>query len=263
MIQNIIAIAIFALASTSFAGEITNLKVVGKDHVQGQKLYTLHAMANQQLKAMGESVQDFELVGITMEAKSRRGQGTATLMVGNDMDTRRVDKFGSNELFFEITAPWAFNTMHWDLSHNEGQPDERWQLQLNGDIRVHSIQLHVAVGTKRVRIEMGDQIMTQQSTIFIRQELERMGYDTRRADLRRVVLVAKSRAGHGQGKLQVGNNPSVTQDIEEAQNGLGFQSDRPLSYNQVLFRNTGDSQGVWQLHLRGNIKVKALIVDFK
>ena len=263
MIRNLLFTVILAVAGSAYGQDITTLNVAGKQEVQGQKMFRLHALANQQLQAQGEDASQYELVGVTVEAKSKRGRGQATLIVVQDQDTQRVEKFGSNDYFFEITAPWAYNTMHWDLSGQEGKAQERWRMRFNGNIKIRSIQLHVATSTKRVRIDMGGQLMTQESTIFLKRELRRMGYDVRNADLKRVVLVAKSKRGRGQAKLVVGQNATFADNVGPAQNGLGFQSERPASYNRIPFRHSGDSRGRWQIQMRGRIKVKAVIVVFK
>ena len=55
--------------------------------------------------------------------------------------------------------------------------------------------------------------------------------------------------------------PSKT--IGQAKAGLGFQSNRPRSYNRISWRSAGQTKGKWQIHMRGRIKVKAIIVEFK
>ncbi len=264
MIKNLLIAVIFAFTGSAYANDLTTLKVSGQQHINGQKVLSLHALANQKLQAMGEDASDYELVGVSVEAKSKHGKGIATLVVGQDQNKQTVEKFGGSDLFFEITAPWAYHTMHWDLSGAEGKPNELWRMRFNGNIKVRSIQLHVATATKRVRIEMGDRLMTQDSVIALKRELQRLGHDVRRADLKRVVLVAKSRAGHAQAKLVVGpNGGSAAQSIGQAQAGLGFQSNRPRSYNRIPFRHQGNSDGRWQIQMRGQIKVKAVIVTFQ
>ncbi len=264
MIKNLLIITLLAFGSSAFANDLTTITVSGKDHYQGDKVLPLRALANQKLQAMGEDARDFELVGVTIEAKSKNGKGTATLIVGNDQNKQTVKEFGNNDLFFELTTPWSYNTMHWDLSGAEGQPGERWRLRFNGNIKVRSIQLHVASSTKRVRIPMGDQLFAQGSTIALKRELQQMGYDVRDARLRRVVLVAKSRAGQGQAKVLIGpNGGTAAQTVGQAQNGLGFQSNSPQSYNRLRYDFSGPTRGRWQIDLRGRIKVKAVIVEFK
>ncbi len=264
MFKNLILIAVFAFGSSAFANDLTNLKVVGQDYFQGQKVLPLHALANQKLKAMGEDAGDFELVGVTIEAKSKAGKGTATLIVGNDQDTRRVEKFGGSDIFFNITAPWAYHTMHWDLSGAEGKPNERWRMRFNGNIKVHSVQLHVATSVKRVRIPMGDALYTQDTLIGLKRTLRQMGHNVRNAQLKRVVLVAKSRAGKARARVLIGpNGATPVKVIGRAQNGFNFQSDAPRSYDRVRFTFMDPTPGRWQVDMRGRIKMKAIIVEFK
>ena len=45
---------------------------------------------------MGEDASDYELVGVSIRAKSKRGKGKATLIVGQDQQAKRVDKVGGD-----------------------------------------------------------------------------------------------------------------------------------------------------------------------
>lgn len=264
MIKNFLIISILALSGVANA-QMQNLKVVGKDHIKGQKVYPLHQMANQKLQSMGKAPRNFELVGVTLEAKSRRGKGKATLIVGRDQSTKTVRQFGDG-VFYEVTAPWAYNTMRWDLSGFEGNPNEVWRLKINGDVKIRSIVLHVArrgPAKTRVRIGMGGQLMTQQSTLFLRRELNRLGYNTKGRNLRRVVLVAKSKAGRGQARLQVGNGNYGVRNVAQAPHGKAFQNESPQSYNRIPWNVRGRTPGVWQIDMRGRIKVKAVIVEYQ
>ena len=107
---------------------------------------------------------------------------------------------------------------------------------------------------------MNGELFTQESTIFLKRELKNMGYKVRNKKLRKVVLVAKSKRGRGQAELMIGQNYKPAKTIAMAQDGFGFQSDRPASYNRIKWRAQGNTQGPWQIHMRGRIKVKAVIV---
>lgn len=262
MLKNILFVTVFAFSGTAFA-EILSLKVAGKDHFNGEKLFRLRHLVNQQLIDQGKNPDNFEFVGLSMRAKSRKGKAKATLIVGQDQDVKTVPAYGNNSAFFEITAPWSYNSINWDLTGVEGQSNERWQLRFNGNVKIRSIEVQVQHASHRVRIPMGDQIFSQNSTIRIKQELQRLGIKPKNKQLRHVTLVAKSRRGRGQVYLQVGQNDSPQKNIARSQNGFEFSSNRPVSYNRIPFNPRGNSQGVWQLHMRGQIKVKAVIVELK
>lgn len=261
MFRHILFVSILAFCTSAFA-QITTLQVVGKEHYKGQNRVRLHALANQQLTAQGQNPSDFELVGVTIRAKSKRGRGQATLIVGQDQETKDVDDFG-NKLLFDVTAPWAYHTLNWDLSDSPGSDAERWQMLFEGNIKVREIRLHVQPVIERVRIPYNDQLFAGNNTLFLKRELQQMGYDVRGAELSRVVLVAKSRAGRGQATLVAGRKFASTKVVEQAQGGLDFQSDRPVSYNRIRWNPNVDVRGAWQIELNGRIKVKAVIVEFK
>ena len=261
MLRNILVLSVLAFCTSAFA-QVETIKVVGKAHYKGTNRLALHQMANQQISAQGNNPQNYELVGVSIRAKSKRGRGTATLIVGQDQDTKTMGKVGGSA-FFQITAPWAYNSYHWDLSQDPGQPAERWRMRFDGNIKVREIILHVQPRVVRVRIPYNDQLFKGSNTLTLKRELNAMGYDLRDAKLMRVVVVAKSRRGQGQAKLVVGQKFAETQTIGQAQNGLGFQSTRPKSYNRLRFRPNVRARGKWQVQLQGRIKVKAVIVDLK
>ena len=261
MLRNILFIAVFAFAGTAFCE--TTINVMGKNHYQGENLVRLKRLANQQLSAMGEEASNFELVGVTMKAKSRRGQGQATLIVGQDRQTKNVGRVCGDSLCFSVTAPWSYKDVSFDLSNLPGQADERWQIRFNGNIKVRGINLILASGTRRVRIPFGGELFAGENTLFLKRELRAMGYNVRNAKLRKVVLVAKSRRGRGKAELMIGQNYKPVKTVGLAQAGYGFQSERPASFNRIRWNARGRTPGAWQIHMQGRIKVKAVIVEFK
>ncbi len=117
--------------------------------------------------------------------------------------------------------------------------------------------------TQTIRIPMFGELAAGSNTIYLRSELDDMGVDLRGRRLKSVTLVAKSRAGQGQATLQLGQNMKPTKTVSTAQNGLGFQSEAPRSYNRVTWNANSASNVIWQIHLRGRIKVKAVIVELQ
>jgi hypothetical protein len=264
MIRNLIFAAIFAFSAQALGSDnIQSLRVHGKAHYQGENLVRLKRLANQILQQQGESARDYELVGVTVRAKSRKGRGQATLIVGRDQQTKTVKRFDGGDLGFQISTPWSYNNIRFDLRQMPGQGDERWQMRFNGNIKVHSIILHIQAPVERVRIPMGGELFTQDSTIRIKQRLRDMGYgDLRDAQLKNVVLVAKSQAGRGQAELVVGQDFQPLLNVGLAPQGT-FQDNQPLTYNRLRWNVRGSGQGRWQIHMRGRIRVRAVIVEFK
>jgi len=260
MIKNILLASILAFSGSAFAESI---QVVGKQHYQGQNMIRLRAAVNQQLRAQGESPDDYQMVGLQMKAKSKRGQGQATLIVGRDQDTKTIAKSNGGRDLFVVTAPWTYNTVNWDISNSPGDSQERWQLQLNGNIKVRGISVVVESRSQRIRIPMGGELFTQSSTLFLKRELQALGHNVRGKKLKKVVLVSKSKRGRGQAELMVGQSSMGSKNVAGSQGGLGFQNDRPASYNRVKWNLNGRTPGAWQIHMNGRIKVKAVIVELK
>lgn len=72
-------------------------------------------------------------------------------------------------------------------------------------------------------------------------------------------LVAKSRQGQGTAQLVVGNWASYEQRVQG--NPADYNRPGPGTFDRIDFGNdSGDDRGVWQIHLRGNIKTRKVVV---
>ncbi|MFW2366085.1 MAG: hypothetical protein ACN4GW_06690 [Desulforhopalus sp.] len=79
-------------------------------------------------------------------------------------------------------------------------------------------------------------------------------------DLRKVVLVAKSKKGHGEVQLRVGQ--WITESSAVAGRPIDFRDRRKITFDRVRFHNpSSSSQGPWQLQLQGNFIVRKIVVD--
>lgn len=111
---------------------------------------------------------------------------------------------------------------------------------------------------QQFEIDFYDQVFTRDSTIFLKQELKklrpRMNFEN--WDLKRVVLVAKSARGFGEAYLQIGRDQSRIETVDG--NHFDFQSNG--NYHRIPFRSPGPDAGKWQLHMKGRIKVKKVLV---
>lgn len=77
-------------------------------------------------------------------------------------------------------------------------------------------------------------------------------------ELRRVVLIAKSRQGRGKAQLRVGHRMS---DMYLVDDGSG-RRDRRDSFDRVVFRNPSfDSDGPWQIDMLGNFVVNKVVLE--
>ena len=122
---------------------LKTFKSWGRLTTEEKTSFRLKQLAKQKLSALGEDASAYELVGVTMKAKSRRGKGKATVIIGQDQETKTVGNLGNDQMLFQVTAPWTYQTLHWDLSNAPGQPDERWQVRFKGNIKVRKYQSRV------------------------------------------------------------------------------------------------------------------------
>ncbi len=100
----------------------------------------------------------------------------------------------------------------------------------------------------------------QQSKLFLKQELQRQhGIRVQNFKLNKVRLVAKSRNGNGRAKLVMGQDQTQMKYINGHPQDFHY-NDRD-TWDRVNFRNPSyNSRGNWQIHMRGNIKVKRVVV---
>ncbi len=115
-------------------------------------------------------------------------------------------------------------------------------------------------GRQRLVLRLGDAHYRGQNTIRLKQELRNQypHLRLRGADLVRVRVVGKSRRGGGTAALHVGG-------IEVDRAGLAgrpvdFHNDQGHTFSRVDLMNNYDSRGAWQLKLRGNNKIRRVVV---
>lgn len=111
---------------------------------------------------------------------------------------------------------------------------------------------------QRLEIDFGGQLFRGESTIFLKQEIQRKHprINFNKWDLKRVVLVAKSARGFGEAYLQTGREQSRVETVDG--NRSDFQSRG--NYHRIPFPAPGQDKGKWQIHMKGRIKVKKVIV---
>lgn len=120
-------------------------------------------------------------------------------------------------------------------------------------------------GVRKFVLQMNNRGLYQgNSTIYLKQMLQNQyGVMPRNFELERVVLVAKTRQGRGTAALKVGNWTSYPERVNG--NPYDFNSNEPYTFDRVRFENNSGrfNDGVWQLLLRGNFKVKRVVVFVK
>lgn len=104
----------------------------------------------------------------------------------------------------------------------------------------------------------GNNLMRGNSKILLKQELKK-SYPSLRVnqlELKRVTLVAKSAKGNATAKLKVGNFTSREEIIDG--NRRDFNSKG--QFHRINFESPRRDKGAWQVLMKGNIKVKAIII---
>lgn len=110
---------------------------------------------------------------------------------------------------------------------------------------------------QRFEIDFYGQQFQGQSTIYLKQEIKKLRprIDFTNWDLKRVVLVAKSARGYGSAYLQTGREQSRHETVDG--NPRSFRSHG--DYHRIPFPAPGRDNGVWQIHMQGNIKVNKVV----
>ncbi|MEZ4871473.1 MAG: hypothetical protein R2827_04335 [Bdellovibrionales bacterium] len=121
---------------------------------------------------------------------------------------------------------------------------------------------------QRIRIQV-DQMYNGHHTLPLKAMIRRQtGINLQDMDLTQVVVFAKSARGHGQAILNIGGQ--VQDQVTIAGSRGDFFSDRPATFSthQMFARNSREGRGgqvgsgrneIWQMDLRGRIKVKNII----
>jgi len=114
---------------------------------------------------------------------------------------------------------------------------------------------------KRLEIYLDDWQLRGTSTIYLKKELRRRypQFDLHSYSLRKVLLLAKSRRGHGLASLSVGDYYTREQTIQGQPRDFRHNG---YFYNRLKFRNPAPgADGPWQIHLRGNINVNRVVLE--
>ena len=123
---------------------------------------------------------------------------------------------------------------------------------------VMAISITVNAQTRRLQIPMYGEHMRGQNTIFLKQQIKDLypRINLRTSQLKKVILVAKSKHGNGTVALKVGHNTGRDFVVD----GAAYDFHYPGNFSRVPIRNHFGSRGVWQLKLQGNFKIKKVVV---
>ncbi len=77
-------------------------------------------------------------------------------------------------------------------------------------------------------------------------------------ELQNVVMFAKSKNGNGKVQLKIGNFQSIKKRVL----GTAFRNQHISTFDRIVFKNENHgSDGVWQLKLKGNIRVNKVVLN--
>ena len=120
-----------------------------------------------------------------------------------------------------------------------------------------AIATNAAPEKKRITLKFNHEQFKQESVIKLKREIKKLhpNMDFSKFDLKRVVLLAKSKKGKAEAYLKIGQYESAVESIDG--NQFDFSSNQ--GYSPVVFQSFSENDnGVWQIHMKGNIKVKRI-----
>lgn len=279
-------LSIISVIFLSFQAQANIFDVDGQDrteilldetHFNGQNLIHIRNQVAQKLKAQGLNIKDYSLAGVTLRAKSFKGNGKATLIVGQDSSTRNVGEsisplgnifgdFGSNIAWMDKGGK-TFHKIVWDLGNNPGTNQEVWQIQFNGNIKVDFMEVHLQSSLEKVRINLKDEIYGSAPNavadkVQLKKELQDLGYKPAQFALRAVRVIGKSAQGKGKAELVVGNKSYGALKLDDAKPGYSFQDTDAKSYDRAEWTTVNETapNNAWQVRFNGRNRVKAVVV---
>lgn len=229
---------------------------------RGNSIIPIKAKLKQQYPHL--NIQNLKVLQVNLMAKSRMGRGEASLITGYN-STYPVNVPG-NPRMFDMHSPRTF--AHISLYNSSLDSRGKVQVELRGNIKVRVIDVVIQKQVQRnkvVNVMLHGQLLQGQNTLALKRLIKQQNPNLQLADmeLKKVVLVAKSRAGRAQAVLVTGHSESYPTTIFQ---GYGsFRSNAAHTYNEVqLLPNAyNNGMGKWQIKLRGNVKVHSVKVVMK
>lgn len=249
--------------SDRYGSQNQKIQLHVNQHLRGQNTLKLKQMLKMQQGHI--NLQNMKLVAVKLVAKSKKGKGQATLIVGQN--SSYSENIGGSPQDFHYPEHYTFDKIK--FSNPSQSTQGKIQIKLQGNIKVKKVVLIVKKKQQRnriqtIRIPMYDQHLRGQNVLKIKRLLKQQNpmLNMQNIDIKAVTIMAKSQRGRGQATLVVGQDESYPSTIFGSPRS--FISNSPMTYSAVTMQNPSyDSQGKVQVELRGNIKVKAIIVKIK
>lgn len=256
----LLSIIVSLMATSAIAGEFFLLEM-GDAVLKGNQGDTIRIKRELRNQHPGENFRKAKLMSVMMVAKSRRGRGSAQLVVGQSTTTSQAVSGGAQ--IWAGSDQDSFDRVLFKGPAN--QNGGRWQMTFTGRHKVHQLMVEVDMdSTRNVVLDYaGLHLKTNQGgqdTLFLKRKAQQMGYDLSGYELVSATLVAKSRRGRGNATLRVGQSLSFTEVIDGAPaafNSVG-------GYSSIEMENpSANSRGAWQIQLNGNIKIKEVVLKLQ
>ncbi len=214
---------------------------------------------------------------VIIDAKSRAGRARVSLQIGRYHSEEKIIPGNQGDFFrrgamhrLVLQAPL---TVREQLERGGVVGLGHIRLNLRGNIRVKRVLVQVVrrerlvIQTYSIFVNPGE-ILRNESIIQIRKSLIEQGVDLSRKAIKSVIIDAKSRAGRARVSLQIGRYHSEEKIIpgnqgdffrRGAMHRLVLQA--PLTVREQLERGGVVGLGHIRLNLRGNIRVKRVLVQ--
>ena len=243
----------------AMAGDFYMLDIGDKHMKSGQGQDTIRIKRQLRLQYPGIELQNVDLLSVMMVAKTRKGQGKARLLVGQNGTAKQV--FGGNVATFKSTGEKTFDR-HLFLNPKNNS-NGRWQMKLQGNFIVRQIVVEIGVSETDLRLDYSHSHMKSgqgDDTLKLRAKAKNQhGINTQDYNLEGITLIAKTRKGQGKARLKVGGELSAAQRIGGTPSE--FHDDSQWTYYEADFLNPKEnSNGAWQVKLQGNFKIKEVIL---
>lgn len=213
----------------------------------------------------GVAVRDLNIKAVRVVAKSKMGRAQVTLISGQTASY--PETIGGTPQDFHINAGYTFDKIRIQNPQAPGMKG-KLQLELQGNIKVKRVVIiasQAGFGGRNIVLDTYGQHLRGFNVLKLKQMIkqQRPGMNLQMAQLQKVTLIAKSKAGMGQATLIVGQTASYPATITG--NPRMFHSNAPRSFSQVTLLNPAPYKtgGRWQVELQGNIKVDQVIITLK
>lgn len=243
--------------------EKIELKMGGKPYLNNGVIYLARLIKNIRPRIDLDKVR---LVKVSFAAKSKQGQGTAYLQVGQEKT--RPEMFGGSLHMWDSNKRDTYDKKVFYNPDPRADQGAAWQIHMRGSFKVQRVT--VWIEKKRpfevvsIEAKRGPRYSVQgEKQIYLKQDIEteRRDLDLAKYKIKRVEIYAKSKNGSGTAQLTIGQSRMPARTIPG--DPRGFQADNnPDTYYLIEFEPdpSADPNGAWQIHLNGNIKIDAVDV---